>query len=411
MKPARKHVINPLTGLRGVTILSVIVLHFGGYITTLLPGLTPLVSFSSRVVFRMDLFFMLSGFILSYVFISPAQRLTLNTYGRFLRGRFFRLYPSYLAALALLAAFVVVCTRLGLPLKGDYPLNAVPFRLALLQSWPFMQWGVWTWNYPTWFLSALTFGYVFTFPFFWLLIHRLRYSRWAYLWIFGPILVWAAVWRINQLHEFHMLIRVSCEMLAGCALYVLYLDGSRFISLAQKHLDKIAVTFLVAALVLAADPPRLLRGSINSLLELGLPFLLAGMTAETSLTARLLASRPLLWLGGISYGLFLTHGVTQRFLEVFLPAERFLNQPFFVRWPVAAVYVVSVVGAAFALHKWVELPVVALFKRRRQEAIEENLATGARAQGEHPPSQTGKQRASFPASRFALTRESEPDPS
>jgi peptidoglycan/LPS O-acetylase OafA/YrhL len=355
--PAQKgRFIRPLAGLRGVAILSVVLLHFGSYICALLPSLTDWLSLSARAVFRMDLFFMLSGFMAAYVFIKPGERLRLPEYRWFLLNRLIRLFPAYLAAFLALASGVAIARLLHLPLKGNYSLEAVPIRLALLHAWPFMSWSTWAWNYPTWFLSSLWFAYVFVFPLSWWLVRRLHGSRWAFTWLFCPLVLWLTVSHLKKDSEFHLVLRVSCEFSAGFALYVLYASKARFIAVAQRYLDLTVLGFLVALVSISTVPSLVAPQVINAALVLGTPFLLAGMTAETSVSARLMTSRPLLWLGGLSYALFLSHGVVQKFLTVALPAQRFTHSSLAVRCLVLLAYAAAVLGAATALHKWVEMP-------------------------------------------------------
>jgi peptidoglycan/LPS O-acetylase OafA/YrhL len=380
MQSEGRPILHPLNGLRGVIIASVMILHFGGSIKTLLPELNPLVTYSGHVVFRMDLFFMISGFITAYVFIPLDKPMTASAYGRFLLSRFIRLYPSYLAVFLLLAGLVLAAPFLNITVRGDYPWNIVPFRLLLLHAWPFCQWGVWTWNYPTWFLSALTFGYVFVFPVCWFLVQRLRRSSHALAWVFGPVIFWAVFSQIPGLEDYHMLVRVTSQFLAGTALFVLLVDKHWLVRSAQWHLNLTALAFCLAALIQATEVFPNARDAINSLLLLATPFLVAGVTAEKCATARVLATQPLQWLGSMTYALFLTHAVALKVLSILLPAARYAPDPWFVRWPVGLGYVAVVLGLALALHYLVEIPCTNALKVyfRRDQRLE----TGERS-GEH----------------------------
>jgi peptidoglycan/LPS O-acetylase OafA/YrhL len=322
----------------------------------------------------MDLFFLISGFITAYVFIPSDRPLTAGTYGRFLVGRLIRLYPSYFAALLFLVALVVLTSLFHWQLPGSYPWKMLPFRVLLLQAFPFCQWGTWTWNHATWFLSALAFGYVFVFPFCWRLVQSLRNPGSAFAWVFAPIAIWVVVWHIPGLADYHMLMRVSAGFLAGSALFALFSQDHPFFKFTQRHFDKTTVAIALAALVLSLGPPRLVRGGINGLLELALPLMLAGVTAEKSWTARFLATRPLQWLGSMAYALFLTHFLALNFMEMVAPSQRYASAPFYVRGLMASAYLATTILFAAALRYWVEVPCITALKRRFGQRRNESQA-------------------------------------
>jgi len=368
MRPMRsngkREILRPLTGLRGITILSVIMMHYHYRISTLFPSLGPILNASDKIAFRMDLYFILSGFILSYIYLRRDEPLTGKVYGRFLWARFIRNYPGHLATLLALVVGVILAKNLDLPMTGTYSLPALPCHLTLTQAWPLLSWAIPWWNYPTWFLSALFFAYVVVFPCAWKVAQRVRGSGAAMVLAFGSIAAWLILSRLVTLEGLRLWIRVSCEFVCGTALFVLHANGSKLVLTAQRHLDKIVAVF---ALILLFDP--LAPAIANPILILGLPFLLGGLTAETSFTARFLASRPMLWLGKLSYALFVSHALAQKALRALLPAAHFASSPFLVRLLLLALTGAAVLGAALALHHLVELPCARALKNRRPAAI------------------------------------------
>jgi peptidoglycan/LPS O-acetylase OafA/YrhL len=358
MEPASEtRIIRPLTGLRGLTILSVISLHLRDVFLALLPALQPYVILSLRIAFRMDLFFMLSGFILSYIYIGRQQQMNLRAYLSFLWARVIRIYPGHLATLLLLIVAVVVGRRFNIVEHAEYfPATAIPLQLTLTQAWPFASWAKLTWNYPLWFLSALWFGYLAVFPCVWKLAPKFRRSRFLVLLMFMPLFLWLALDDYESLKEFQIVLRVACEFLSGAMLYLLCARGSRFVSFAQRHLDKVSPLFLILPVIISTVPNPGTVGLINDVLVLSIPFLLAGLTQESSLTSRLLATRPILWLGKISYALFVTHALALKFMNTVLSAQRFTNSPPHVRYFVLGLYLLAVLACGIALHKLVEVP-------------------------------------------------------
>ena len=163
-----------------------VVHHSYDDILALVPSLKGLLAVTISVGYRMDLLFILSGFLISYAYISPRQGLTLQAYGRILRARLSRIYPSYLVIYILTVIGAILCKRLGIGSLGDYPFKAIPVRLAMLQCWPFFTWAMRHWTGPLWFISAIVFAYLFAFPCAWQLVRKPR-SPWTLLfWAFAP---------------------------------------------------------------------------------------------------------------------------------------------------------------------------------------------------------------------------------
>ena len=137
--------IRPLTSIRGFAALWVYVHHA----RNLSDG-----SFARAATelgyFGVDVFFILSGFIISYIhiddFLSWAD-LKKNT-RRFLTLRLFRIYPLHLITLLLLIAFPVAAYYdPGSPTAVDFIEN-----LLMVHAWGFPV--VMCWNIPSWSIST-----------------------------------------------------------------------------------------------------------------------------------------------------------------------------------------------------------------------------------------------------------------
>jgi peptidoglycan/LPS O-acetylase OafA/YrhL len=359
-KRTKREIIRPINGLRGLTAISVVVVHFTDPFIVLMPALKEFLLFSNRIAFRMDLFFMLSGFMTAYVYIPRGERLNARAWKDFLLARLIRLYPSYLVALLILISGAWYMDLRDISVSKMYQYEVLPSRLALLHAWPFFR--SWAWNYPTWFLSALWFAYLFVFPFAWFLVQKLPNSRAACAWVFLPVASWVVFSHLPY-WEFQPAVRVSCEFLAGVALFVLVLHKNPLIDMAQRHLDKIVLGFVMLMLAVSSASHAWLTEYVNSALIIATPLLLAGATAERSLTSRFLVSRPLQWLGRISYALFITHAVSQRALNVLLPASSFAEASTMVRFAILIVYWGTILLFALAMYRFVEAPCAAALNK------------------------------------------------
>ena len=398
-----------------------------GILDTLLPELSGFAAVTSGVQFRMDLLFMLSGFLISYVYIVNRRKLTPGAYGDFIAARLIRLYPVYLACsllraflrgstsgaagtefrVGLLLAFVgflvlcvlvaklveaasrayghllpsrrfwiiltilltctlvMACAPIAVHLSAVLGCNPrwtiVPVWLALVQAWP------WVPRFgrplgPVWFLSSLWFAYLFCFPVAWRLVHRLRSTWAALLWVFVPVILWLTTSQLSSLHELRLVTRACCGFLCGSALLVLYTKRSAFVSAAHKYLDATVLFFLVLSILIPAVDSETTRHAINFLLVLGVPFLLAGTTDGSSFTAKLLASRPMLRLGTISYSLFMSHKLAIDIWVLVLPSAGYANSSLLVRVLVMASYCGFILLAALGFYHFVEEPWVASLK-------------------------------------------------
>ena len=195
--------IVPLTSLRGLAAFAVMAFHF----TPMMAGF----SLFSRGFLGVDLFFLLSGFILAHVY---SGRLRL---GPFLSARFSRTYPLHLFTIALLLP------ALG---RGEaFSATALACNLSMTQV---LCGGPLSWNPVSWSLSAEWISYL-AFPL--LLRPVLTSPRWvagAAMLACAGILV--AVSPITDLDHYRIgaLARSFPEFLAGMILCRVYRDKWRW---------------------------------------------------------------------------------------------------------------------------------------------------------------------------------------
>ncbi|MBW8882454.1 MAG: acyltransferase, partial [Asticcacaulis sp.] len=108
-----------------------------------------------------ELFFVLSGFILSHVYLE-AFRTGRFSYRDFLWARLARIYPLHLAITAGLGLLILALAVAGVH-AGDKLVvwSSLPAQLTLTQAWGLAPHG--GWNHPSWSISAEWFAYL-TFP-------------------------------------------------------------------------------------------------------------------------------------------------------------------------------------------------------------------------------------------------------
>jgi peptidoglycan/LPS O-acetylase OafA/YrhL len=190
--------IYPLTSVRFLAALYVIVEHGRGMVPLLSTGNSYVREFSALGYVAVDFFFVLSGYILATVYLNGKKKLDGKS---FWVARFARIYPIYLVALLLDCAHFLHTwlTRhaSGTEQAGIFPTLAM--NALLLQGWWTRFLGI---NDPGWSLSTEAFFYA-AFPVIGVLLWRLRTrGAWAWaavLYMVGNAVVLIFAWRHVEL--------------------------------------------------------------------------------------------------------------------------------------------------------------------------------------------------------------------
>jgi len=326
----------------------VVLLHYSPGWFDLLPSLRFMAPVAGSGGLGIDLFFILSGFILSYVYYDAHSRFGIPEYGRFLWRRIARLYPVHLATLGALVVLVFAANLRGIPMTGDYPWAGLPFQLTMTHYWPFCPGGCW--NYPSWSVSAEWFAYLFIFPgalFF--LKSRIRQS--LYLFAACGLLLLSLGVRV----QFEIpspplaLLNVSCGFIAGSAMFLLYQNRSGIAAFCQRNASFIALCFV----------PLLALGDIpfRAPVMIGLmPWLILGLASEQSWAAKLLATKFFVWTGRVSYSVYMVHGVLIKVFKIAMPIEHYMQSPLASRAAVVLFQFLAIFLVAAVCYYLVEVP-------------------------------------------------------
>jgi peptidoglycan/LPS O-acetylase OafA/YrhL len=350
-----------MTGIRGIAALWVMLYHAqqGAGTTFNLPLLAKVPDLRSGW-HGVDLFFMLSGFILMYAhardFIVIQKENTL----RFARLRFARVYPLNAVVLSLIAILVafqpgfVAWARTSEP--SDYSWQAFARTLFLANRW-FLP-GRGDWNQPVWSLSLEVLGYLM-FPL--LAFCALRITRkWllfgvALLSLFGSLAILAirGVAFDNSIGRVAFVRMITC-FVTGIAIFRLW---TLMAESHRKWAGWFAAVSVAGILILGIVP---LYGDL--LYNFFFASLLYGLAFQQGIVNRLLASRAAVFLGEISFPLYLSHVVPLLWLRYFLlsnPAKYSTIEKSLalVGWAVGCILMATL------LHRYVEEPFHALGRR------------------------------------------------
>ncbi|WP_304164875.1 acyltransferase [Phenylobacterium aquaticum] len=353
-----------LTGVRGVAALWVYLYHISNAAFGLgLPGLAalPLVRFGWAGV---DLFFVLSGFVLMHAHAADFTPWNSVRLERFLKLRIARVYPLSLVALGLVLLIVLADPAFAAWFRAQAPgnLSAAAFaKTALLAT----RWGVpvaGEWNEPVWSLSAELVGYA-AFPF---LAHALGRTRgfWAPLALAGLSLALLFGFQLatrtageNYFDLHSALMRMACGLAAGAALSAAFANAPAWMARAAGPLSLVAVALIAAGgfvpgLVVAAP--------------LGFAILVFALAFQSGPVNAVLASGPVLALGRISFPLYLIHVMPLMALRHWAIVHE--PEPVVAAAALAACVAISL-GLAALLHIWVERPAQAWGRRWAGPAV------------------------------------------
>lgn len=357
--------IKPLTGIRGIAAFYVVLFHFFNSWVILFPDLRHLKDFSHRGSLGVDLFFILSGFILYFTYDKINHPLTLNEYRRFLWNRLARVYPNHLATLALLGILVAASHLKGIRITGGYPTAELPYQLTMTHAWAAAAGliDLENWNYPSWSISAEWFAYMFMFPLGWWLIARRHISTFSIPCCLGILAFWEFLLHPALVstggNQFLQLLQVSFEFLCGGFLFKVFQSKHRFVELCNRH-----VLWIFSAIIAILLLPSTLAPFAPSLAIMCFPFLLLGLTTEDSILSRFLASDLLVWSGKISYAVYMSHAIVLKSMKVLLPWNQYEFSPVLVRLGVLAANVAAVILSAALLYYLVEIPSRNFLRRR-----------------------------------------------
>ena len=337
--------IRPLTSLRFFAALWVVLYHYW-------PNLDAAVTLAlvAKGYLGVELFFVLSGFILCHVYLSAVGEGRFK-YGPFLWNRLARVYPLHLATLAGMVALGVVAGLAGIAIDADIlRWDALPANLLMVQAWGFAPAAAF--NHPSWSISAEWFAYL-TFPAFAFVAWRMRRKPWllaggtlaavavlypAFQWLTGESLTRATIaWGALRI--------VPCFAL-GCAMQGLWRAGA----IKSARMAAIGALFSGAFILgsaAAGFPDMLVVAGFG-----GLILSLAGLPQHGSTFG---TQAGFVYLGEISYS---TYMICVPWKIIFVnAAARVLNlADEKLPWPLWIIFITALIPLSAASYHLVEKP-------------------------------------------------------
>jgi len=342
-------VIKPLTGLRGLAALVVFFAHYA--FNAQIPELDSFYYIFFWHSEAVDFFFVLSGFVLSFAYRIEAKKIDWINY---ISARISRIYPLYLFSLLFVAALGFLAALKRGHWASDLSFSDFIRQLLMINAFPFIGTGR-HWNFPAWSISVEFFLYLFVFPIavyisrikslLFISINLLCFS----ILIYGIHNEWFGhISWVNQ-----MVLRGVFGFLSGSMVYLTYVKHKQITEFFQKIADVPYVVFL-AIIVLSAYG----KGLFSSLVFI-FPVLILSFTAEKSLSAKLFATPIMVFLGDISYSVYLFHIPISKFILGLYPG---LPNDYPVQWCVGGIF--TVISTSAILYAKLELPAKKIFKTK-----------------------------------------------
>lgn len=359
--------LTPLTGLRFFPALHVVCYHFA---QDLVPKDTPIYNLIHAGYIGVNLFFILSGFILTYVYVAPSGQRSLSC-GEFWLARFSRVYPVYgLSLLASIPGFVDTIRYSHLTATASLAIaTSVP---TAMQSW--LPNTACAWNCPGWSISTEAFFYllfpalgIFLIPQLQRISLAGRILAIGFFWLISmcaPMLYTVADRKhmINQTNAFlydvvqyNPLVRLP-EFCVGIVL------GTMFLSILSSHsprailsslLPPLVLLTIIAVLVGTPGVPAIFFH--NGLLVPLFTLLILTLALHRGPVQTLLSLKPVVLLGEASYSMYIMQDLVWSWLS---RAQAAAGLNLDIQHSVAyfLTYVTTLIGVSILTLKLVEVP-------------------------------------------------------
>ncbi|MBZ5653499.1 MAG: acyltransferase [Acidobacteriia bacterium] len=331
--------LKALTGIRAFAAWWVVLFHLRSGIVTLIPAARTYLWLVADGDKGVDLFFILSGFVLAYNYAARFATVRPSAYLKFLCFRLARIYPAHMAALIIWILFAVA--NLSVKHKAVDPryfgLPTLIANVLLVHGWgiPLRT----SWNYPAWSISMEWLAYLH-FPCVIAVISRVRSTRLVLASI--CLLACGAPLLFDTAYSHYA--RLLSEFWIGCLLYILYARRRD----TNFRWDIVALFALPATICLAS----VVKWFVLPVLALTI----YSLTHERGITVKVYGSRVARYWGRVSYSLYIVHAFVISALHVLLPPDRYATSDIALRIAIVCAYLVAVAAVGAVAYHVVEEP-------------------------------------------------------
>jgi peptidoglycan/LPS O-acetylase OafA/YrhL len=308
-KSTRNH-IQLLTPLRGIAALFIVAFHYLGMLKAAEPEYNLKPQFLELLILKsylwVDFFFILSGFVIFHVYHTKfSERLNKHNYQKFLIARFARIYPLHLVTLLLLLILQlpIYLVEPKYAFSEEYfPWIGLLTNIALLGSIGNISSG---WNDVSWAVGAEWYTYMI-FPFLVPLFLRNSPPR-IFLNFLLPIALLFGLSTLSTrmpgtllLQSDYGLFRCLLDFTLGIGIYQIYQKGWFRLFLSRDYTFLLAWIWIITVVLTGGHDVWTIPGFI---------LLIISAALNNGKTSKILNIKGLVFLGEISYCIYLVHGV------------------------------------------------------------------------------------------------------
>ncbi|HZY78438.1 MAG TPA: acyltransferase [Cyclobacteriaceae bacterium] len=362
--------LTSLTPLRGIAALFVIIFHCdlflgGGGGLLISRETSPLLTKGYLMV---DFFFVLSGFIMGYVYFKSFEENGMGSFRKFIVARFARIYPLHVFTFIWVLVIYAVANLTGTyhedwVSKLGNNLWAIPSQLLLVHSMHLHNWT--TWNGPSWSISVEWWVYMLfpTLVFLMMKTNALKkvlvlLVAWAGMWL---IVLWIRPtnplplpfpippqYTLDVTADFGFL-RCLFEFAWGVVFYQLFRSdwGRRIVSGTSFFLAMVAVMFVCMHFDV-----------YDTFTVITFPFIILSAAYNTTGVNRFFQWRPMQVMGDLSFSMYLTHFPVFGTVASVITAVFGVQQGFSTAmgWFICFVWIVLTLLVSAVTYKYIELP-------------------------------------------------------
>jgi peptidoglycan/LPS O-acetylase OafA/YrhL len=306
-----------------------------------------------------DLFFVLSGFLVSGLLFREQEKYGKISVGRFLLRRGFKIYPAFWVLV--IVTIVVVWFH-----KHRFEPTQIAAELLFVQNYFQGLWG------HTWSLAVEEHFYLLLVALLWVLFRQdktlnafrevpLMFVAIAILCFSLRLLTWKLVPFDHRSHLFASHLRLDSLFFGVLISYIYHRHPVDFLATARRWRWGF---FLAGILLLApafifpvASTPFIFTAGLTAL-YLGSGCLLTGMLGVTLPDSRLLTA--VAYVGSHSYSIYLWHGGAQQWVTLFITRLVLRTDNWYTG---AVIYLISSIGVGILLALLIEFPVLRLRDR------------------------------------------------
>jgi peptidoglycan/LPS O-acetylase OafA/YrhL len=365
-----------LTSLRGLASVWVAIGHLSWTVPS--AGLLLVLPMLRQGYLAVDFFFMLSGFVLAHAYKMHLMD-NLKSYLVFCRARITRIFPIHICILIILCILYFSLLAKGIVLPGIYDIKALFAQLFLVNIAPVFNTSYFfVWNYPAWTLGLEVWWFIIlaggitvfnkltekSLEHFSLLKNKKTYLVLACRMML--ILIVILLFKhspsfIDTPNFFNSLVRSGLEFLTGLFLYQAFFIQPFSLNKTERY---IVYACILGGIILwfFKIPLYLVVAYWLALI----PFILIVSIEKGSALNHILVHPALVYLGNISYSLYLIHGPIERVIAVVYP--RFQPTTFNIAFTYL-IFIGTTLALATLSYTYIEKPCIQYFKKRRLRNI------------------------------------------